>query len=175
MVNIRIITLIVAEFYRKLLRESWVVFIPILLSFMITIVMVFSGPHSHFTLEDVLIILCFLFFFFYIMMIGFRLTYKRVYQKLLGDFKWYKFIVFVVIFVLLYTICFLLGGVLTLIASELFSRKEDGLSFGGTFIVAYVLFSFIKNRALSEEKWWKIFIWFLLFYFSICGLVSLFV
>lgn len=77
-------------------------------------------------------------------------------------------------------ICFLLGSaILPLIASEMVYSKEDDVSFRGAFVfaflIAYVLFFFIKKRALSEEKWWKIFIWFLWFYFSLCGLVSLFI
>lgn len=77
-------------------------------------------------------------------------------------------------------VCFLLGSaVLPLIANELVYSKEEGLSFEGAFIfvfiIAYVLFFFIKKKVFVEEKWWKVFLWFLWFYFSICGLVSLFI
>ena len=87
--------MIVAEFYRKLFKESWVVFIPILLSFMITI---FSAVN-----QDMFgVVLCFWYFFFLIVMICFRLSYKRVYQKFFENFKWGNFIAFAVIFGLLW-------------------------------------------------------------------------
>ena len=77
-------------------------------------------------------------------------------------------------------ICFLLGSaILPLIASEMVYSKEDDVSFVKAFIfvfiIVYLLFFFIKKRVFEGEKWWKIFIWFLWFYFSFCGLVSLFI
>lgn len=87
--------MIVAEFYRKILKESWVVLVPVLLSFLITI---FSGVH-----QDMFgAVLYFWGFFFLMVMICFRLSYKRFYQKIFEDFKWVNFIAFVAVFGLLW-------------------------------------------------------------------------
>lgn len=77
-------------------------------------------------------------------------------------------------------IYFLLGSaILPLIAYTMIYSKEDDISlqevFSFIFLVAYVLFLFVKKKVFVDEKWWKVFLWFLWFYFSICGLVVLFV
>ncbi len=76
-------------------------------------------------------------------------------------------------------IYFLLGSaILPLIAHTMIYSKEDDISlqeaFSFIFLVAYVLFFFIKKKVFVDEKWWKVFLWFLWFYFSICGLVVVF-
>ncbi len=80
---------------RKFLRESWVVLLPVLLSFLMTFYSIVE--------DDMFAIVCYFWYaFFLIMMICFRLTYKGFYQKIFGDFKWGKFIVFAFIFALLW-------------------------------------------------------------------------
>ena len=76
-------------------------------------------------------------------------------------------------------IYFLLGSaILPLVASGEVCIKDDDTCFVGAFsfifLVVYVLFFFIKKKVFVDEKWWKVFLWFLWFYFSICGLFVVF-
>ena len=83
------------DFLKKVLKESWVVLMPVLLSYLVTSWSVFDSGMFY-------IMLCFWGVFFLVMMICFRLSYKNFYQKLFGDFNWAKFIAFSLVFGLLW-------------------------------------------------------------------------